>query len=191
MIIRFKIKNSIIFILVIIIYLLFFSPKNPTPPPYKFNTFKKVCAYYAAMCNIRSKNFCDNYQVARLNKVIDGDTIEVTIKDKIYKVRYIGIDTPEIDKKQCFAKPAKDFNMILLDKSTIYLIKDVRETDKYGRLLRYVFTDRYFVNLELVRFGYAKTLTIPPDITFSSCFLRYQKNAQDKRLNIWSDKCRR
>ena len=76
------------------------------------------------------------YKVAR---VIDGDTIELENGER---VRYIGMDTPETvhpsKPVQCFGKAASAENSKLVSGKTVRLEKDVSDTDKYGRLLRYV-----------------------------------------------------
>ena len=103
-------------------------------------------------------------------RVIDGDTIEVNIDGAVYKVRYIGIDTPELDDKRAeysaLAQEATRYNRQLVEGETIRLEKDVSETDKYGRLLRYVYVDDIFVNAELVRQGLAWAKAYEPDTKY-------------------------
>lgn len=77
---------------------------------------------------------------ATVVRVIDGDTIEVDIGGSLYKVRYIGIDTPEIGQPS--GEEAATVNAELVSGKTVYLEKDVSETDRYGRLLR-TDTDQY------------------------------------------------
>ncbi len=125
-----------------------------------------------------------NYEEAKCVSVIDGDTIK--IKDSagnIYKVRYIGIDTPE--KGQPFYQEAKKANESLVLNKTVRLEKDVSETDKYGRLLRYVYVDDLFVNAFLVAEGFAVILTIPPDVKHSEYFLGLQKEARQAGKGLW------
>ena len=103
-------------------------------------------------------------------RVIDGDTIEVAIAGTSYKVRYIGIDAPELtDKRPEFCALAQDatrYNRELVEGKTIRLEKDVSETDKYGRLLRYVYVDNILVNAELVRQGLAWAKGYEPDTKY-------------------------
>ncbi|MBU2535160.1 MAG: thermonuclease family protein [Chloroflexi bacterium] len=99
---------------------------------------------------------------ATVVRVIDGDTIEVDIGGRLYKVRYSGIDTPEVG--QPGAEEATAFNAQLVSGKTVYLEKDVSETDRYGRLLRYVWTEEGMVNAILVANGYAQVSTYPPDV---------------------------
>ena len=82
------------------------------------------------------------FEAARVTKVIDGDTIEIDRGKGIEKVRFILVDSPETKhpKKQVeyYGKEASEFTTKWLEGRRIYLEKDVRETDKYGRLLRYI-----------------------------------------------------
>ena len=123
------------------------------------------------------------YYVAR---VIDGDTIELANGQR---VRYIGIDTPETvhpDKPaQCFGQEASNKNKELVAGKRVRLEKDVSETDKYGRLLRYVYVGDVFVNLELVSQGYAYAFTYPPDVKYADVFVAAQKEARENNRGLW------
>ena len=74
--------------------------------------------------------------------IVDGDTIDVEIGGATYRVRYIGIDTPE--RGDCYFDEAKDKNAELVLGQYVRLVKDVSETDRYGRLLRYVYVGQTF-----------------------------------------------
>jgi len=111
------------------------------------------------------------YEVGNLIDVIDGDSIRVAIQGSIIEVRYIGIDTPEFDSDNYQAAvEAAEANKKVLSTSLIYLFKDQSETDKYGRLLRYVISNDKFVNLELVQSGHAQAKKYFPDISCQSTF---------------------
>lgn len=131
-------------------------------------------------------------------KVVDGDTIDVEINGQNFVVRFIGIDTPEtVDPRRpvgCFGKEASGKTKELLSGKQVILQKDVSDTDKYNRLLRYVFLpldsgQMLFVNDYLVRTGYAKVITYPPDVKYSKQFLEAQIEARQKNLGLW-DKCK-
>jgi endonuclease YncB( thermonuclease family) len=122
--------------------------------------------------------------LAQLVRVIDGDTIDVVVNGQIQRVRYIGMDTPE-NGDNYFAESASA-NENLISGQTLTLVKDVSETDLYGRLLRYVFVgDDVFVNYELVRQGYAQISTYPPDVACLSYFLEAQSYARELGLGFW------
>ena len=114
---------------------------------------------------------------AQVVRVIDGDTIEVSIGGKLYKVRYIGIDTPETGEWMAPEATAK--NEELVGGKIVGLEKDVSETDRYGRLLRYVWVGDLMVSAELVWLGCAQVSTYPPDVKYTDCFLRLQRDARD------------
>lgn len=123
-------------------------------------------------------------------RVIDGDTIEI---EGGQKVRYIGIDSPEtVDPRRpvgCFGKEASLENKKLVEGKNIILEKDISETDKYGRLLRYVYLPNgVFVNDYLVRNGFAKVVTYPPDVKFVDQFLEAQRQASEQKRGLWQ-KC--
>ncbi len=123
-------------------------------------------------------------QVATVTRVIDGDTIEVRIDDRDYRVRYIGVDAPEVGK-EAFASQATRRNRDLVEDQTVTLVKDVSETDKYGRLLRYVFAGDWFVNYELVFQGYAWAATFPPDVACAQTFQTAAAAARDAARGLW------
>lgn len=134
----------------------------------------------------------------KVTKVVDGDTIEVDINGVLTRVRYIGVNTPEtVDPRrpvQCFGKEASDENKSLVSGKSVYFERDVSDTDKYGRLLRYVYFKLddgsfLFVNDYLVRQGYAQVSTYPPDVKYTERFVEAQKQAQQGKHGLWQ-KCK-
>lgn len=105
---------------------------------------------------------------ASVIRVIDGDTIDVRIGTEIYRVRYVGINTPERDEP-CY-DDATAANAALVDDQVVMLVRDVSDTDRYGRLLRYVYVGDVFVNAELVAGGFAEAGYYPPDTGFTQLF---------------------
>jgi micrococcal nuclease len=134
-----------------------------------------------------SSTTTESYQYARVVRVVDGDTVEI---EGGQKVRYIGINTPEsVDPRreiQCFGKEASEENRRLVEGKTVRLEKDISETDKYGRLLRYVYVDSLFINDALVRTGFAHASTYPPDVMYASLLNDAQNVARDNKSGLWS-----
>jgi micrococcal nuclease len=131
-----------------------------------------------------------NIQLAKVTKVIDGDTIEVDLGEGNKKrVRYIGIDTPEsVDPNQpvmCFSKEATAKNKELVENGIVGLEKDVSETDRYGRLLRYVYMGDLFINQTLVAEGYAHSSSYPPDIKHQDKFRQAEQQARTANRGLW------
>ncbi len=128
---------------------------------------------------------------ALATRVIDGDTIEVEIEGVSYKIRYIGIDTPELHHPTkpvgYYAQEAYEKNRELVEGKTVYLEKDVSETDRYGRLLRYVYVGDVFVNAYLVQQGYALVSTYPPDVKYQDRFLELQREAREAGRGLWGE----
>jgi len=141
---------------------------------------------------IEPVNLLPNIVTAKLVRVVDGDTIVVDIQGKQYKVRYIGMDTPEtvhpFKPVQYFGKEASEKNRELLVGKEVKLERDVSETDKYGRLLRYVWVGDVMINAELVRLGYAVSYTYPPDVKYQELILRLEREARENNRGLWAEK---
>jgi micrococcal nuclease len=124
-----------------------------------------------------------------VTRIIDGDTV---ILEGGLRIRYIGVDTAEMGsgKKvdECFASEAKAKNEELVLNKEVELEKDVSETDRFGRLLRYVWIDGKMINEELVASGYARVATFPPDVKYKDRFVAAEKLAREKGLGLWG-KC--
>jgi micrococcal nuclease len=126
---------------------------------------------------------------AQVTRIVDGDTVQVLIDGVEYRLRYIGIDTPETKHPTLGVEPfgpeATQANTELVEGKTVWLEKDVSETDRYGRLLRYVYVDDLMVNEELLRRGLARVATFPPDVKYADRFLELQRAAQEAGLGMW------
>lgn len=114
-----------------------------------------------------------------VTRVIDGDTIDVQIGDVGYRVRYVGVNTPESDES-CY-REAKEANNALVGGQTVTLIQDVSNTDRYGRLLRFVYVGNTFVNAALVQQGFAEAVLYNPDDGFHDEFVAWEQEATNAR----------
>ena len=125
-----------------------------------------------------------------VTRVIDGDTIEIDIAGMRHRVRYIGIDTPELDDKRpafcALAQEAARYNRQLVGGKTVRLEKDISETDQYERLLRYVYVDDTLVNAELVRQGLARAVPYEPDTKYQDYLEELEEEAKQAGKGIWS-----
>ena len=124
---------------------------------------------------------------ATVVRVIDGDTILLSNGEK---VRYIGINTPEVHHptrgKEPYGEVAAEANRRLVEGKTVRLEFDVRQRDKYGRLLAYVYVDGQMVNRTLVRDGYAEVATYPPNVRHQDEFLKLQREAREQSRGLWA-----
>ncbi|SHH24381.1 micrococcal nuclease [Thermosyntropha lipolytica DSM 11003] len=128
----------------------------------------------------------NTYQVLR---VVDGDTIIIDYNGKEERVRFIGVDTPETKHPQkgveFYGREAYEFTRNLLEGERVTLKFDVQERDRYGRLLAYVYKDDIFVNELLVKEGYARVLTIPPNVKYAEHFLKLEREARKEGRGLW------
>jgi endonuclease YncB( thermonuclease family) len=126
-----------------------------------------------------------NMELAYVQKVIDGDSIEVILDGEVYELRYIGINAPESGKP--FFNDATMANKRFVENQIVEIESDISDTDKYGRLLRYVYLQNgSLVNAELVGLGLAVSNAYPPDIKYQQVFESREKFAQDAGLGIWA-----
>jgi micrococcal nuclease len=129
---------------------------------------------------------------AQVVRVVDGDTIRVRVDGHTERVRYIGVDTPESVKPgtpvQCFAKRASAANAALVAGRSVRLVGDVEQRDRYGRLLAYVYRepDGAFVNAELVRDGFARTMTIAPNVAHARELADLARQARRAGRGLWA-----
>ncbi|MCC6387793.1 MAG: thermonuclease family protein [Dehalococcoidia bacterium] len=131
-------------------------------------------------------------QWATATRVVDGDTIVVTINGAEDRVRYIGVDTPETvapgEPVQPFGPEASALNRALVQGKQVCLEKDITNRDRYGRLLRYAWlADGRLVNEELLLAGLATVVTYPPDVKYvESRYLPAQRAAREAGRGIWA-----
>jgi micrococcal nuclease len=122
-------------------------------------------------------------------RVVDGDTIHVRVADRVEKVRYIGVNTPEVHHPRKGAEPggrqAAALNRELVDGRHVRLELDVRTRDRHGRLLAYVFVGETMINAELVRLGFAQVMTVPPNVRHQALLLTLQREARDAGRGLW------
>ncbi|UJF35260.1 thermonuclease family protein [Paenibacillus hexagrammi] len=121
-----------------------------------------------------------------VKRVIDGDTFETNAGEK---VRLIGVNTPEVyGEVQYYGREASDYSKKQLSNQAVYLFSDVGNTDKYGRLLRYVFmkNNPVMFNEILLMEGYANTMSVPPNVTYAKKFAGLERLAREQNKGLWS-----
>ena len=123
-------------------------------------------------------------------RVVDGDTAEMELQNGGTEgVRFIGVDTPESvapgEPVECFGKKASRFTTGLIEGEEVTLRFGAERRDIYDRLLAYVYLDGEFVNAELVRLGYARTLEIAPNVDHAQQFARLQQSAANAGRGLW------
>ena len=122
-------------------------------------------------------------------RVVDGDTIYVQLGDRVEKIRYIGVNSPEIHHpikgEEPGGREAAEVNRRLVDGHRVRLELDVRTRDRYGRLLAYVWVGNTMVNAELLRLGYAQVMTVPPNVRHQDLFVKIQREARGTHRGLW------
>lgn len=168
------------------------KPKSPMSNPSELPLSDGPTVLYRVhLAKLESYKDADISRMARatVTRVIDGDTIEVTLEGKSHKVRLIGVDTPETVAPgravERFGKEASQFTKSKLEKKTVYLAFDWDLYDRYGRLLAYVYLqDRTCFNAELIRLGYGHAYTKYP-FQFLEEFRGLEAEARRARRGLW------
>lgn len=134
----------------------------------------------------------ENSSFVDVIRVVDGDTIVVSLDGKNEKVRLIGINSPEtVDPRrpvECYGKEASAFMKSLLTGKQVKLESDPTQSnrDKYDRLLRYVFLeDGTFVNEQMIIQGFANEYTYELPYQYQSEFKKTEKEAKIKGKGLW------
>jgi len=152
------------------------------------------CQPEQSSTSLKGANKKSEHIFRNIYRVIDGDTF--WLKDKngqIEKVRLIGIDAPESRRSkykdiQRFGKESKDFLVKFLKNKKVALEYDVQKTDQYGRTLAYVYLeDGTFLNNYLIRNGYAKVVTFPPNVKYHKQMLESERYARKNKLGMWKE----
>jgi micrococcal nuclease len=125
----------------------------------------------------------------RVVEVVDGDTIRVDLHGEETPVRLIGIDTPEKDGPytdvECFGEQATRYTAETLDGRDVELEFDVERTDRFDRILAYVWVDGGLFNERILREGYAVLATFPPNVRYVDRFTTAQRRARDEQAGLW------
>jgi micrococcal nuclease len=132
-------------------------------------------------------------ETARVVRVVDGDTLVIDRGRGDERLRYIGVDAPESVKPdspvEFMGVDASAANAALVEGRELVLERDVSDTDRFGRLLRYAWVqdgDAWrMVNLELVRRGYAQAVTYPPDVRWTDVLREAERAARDAGAGLW------
>jgi micrococcal nuclease len=179
-----------------------------TIKPIGFLKKSRVCyeRWIAVFCVLILLTSCTpdrvlQYDTANLIRVVDGDTVLVDRGQGNEYLRMIGIDAPESvhpdpNKNSEEGRRSAAFLQSLLKNVTIvYITKDVSETDKYGRLLRYVWLVKPredtteirsgMVNAIMMLEGYASAMTIQPDVRYAELFVKFVREARQNRKGLW------
>jgi micrococcal nuclease len=127
------------------------------------------------------------FETAVVVRVIDGDTVELADGRR---VRYIGVDTPEVagspKGEQPWGREASARNRELVEKKTVELQRGGRETDDFGRILRYVYVEGTFVNAQLIAEGLGRAYSFEPGDRYRQIFVQLEQYARLTKKGMWS-----
>ena len=151
-----------------------------------------------------SKNNTANFVKAQIVHVSDGDTVTARIGNNKYKIRMIGVDTPETVHPSkpvgFYGKEASNFTKSQLSGREVYLEKDVSDTDRYYRSLRYIWLelpknlanptfeevrDKMYNGI-ILRDGYGALATFPPNVKYLDYFRKLAQTAEREERGLYN-----
>ncbi|MCA0171476.1 thermonuclease family protein [Bacillus sp. RAR_GA_16] len=148
---------------------------------------------FLAACSVSSSNteIPENTIPAKVDRVVDGDTLKVTMEDREETIRLLLVDTPETKHPskpvQPFGPEASQFAKEQLEGKKVGIEIDVSERDKYGRLLAYIWIGDQMFNEMLLEEGLARVAYIyQPNVKYVDQFQKIQRQAQEEGKGIWS-----
>lgn len=134
-----------------------------------------------------------------VERAVDGDTAIIRLEGgRRERVRFIGVNTPELRKHQPYAREAARYTANSLIGRPVYLEVGLDARDRYGRLLAYIWlrppaqveetTIRSLMwNARLLLDGYAQVMTIQPNSKYADLFVRLQREAREAGRGLWGD----
>lgn len=153
---------------------------------------KKVVMIFLFFCLFITNVYAERVSV-KFEACVDGDTIKVILDDKKTTVRFLAIDTPETvhptKGEQPFGKEASNYTCDKVKnakKLEIEYDEGSTKTDKYNRVLGWVFTDDTLLQKDLVSLGYAKVAYLYGDYKYTEDLKKEESIAKSKKLGVWS-----
>ena len=153
-----------------------------------------IFIFLLLISNINAINIKDDKIKVSLNKCIDGDTAKFNYQNEVIKVRFLAINSPELQHEnqleEPYAKDAKNYTCDeLKNAKEIYLEFDPNSDiqDKYERYLAWVFVDNNLLQEKIIEKGYAKVAYLYGDYKYTNILKEKQKIAKKNKLGIWKD----
>lgn len=144
-----------------------------------------VIIVYGVLSLLPNDEVKADQNTCKVVRIIDGDTIVISIDGEDKKVRLIGIDTPESDTEE--GSTATAYTKSILENKTVQLEYDIDPEDDYGRTLAYVYVDGEMINKILLQQGYAELFTVQPNVKYVEEFVQLQKEARQAGVGFWEN----
>ena len=128
---------------------------------------------------------------ATITKITDGDTVQaVTPEGTKLKVRLYGIDAPETAKGKIpgepFGSDARHYLASLVSQKAVRV--EIRDIDRYRRMVAVLWIDERNVNLEMINAGMAEAYDKYLRQPYRTPFLKAEQAAKAQGKCIWTQR---
>lgn len=151
---------------------------------------KKIIFILITIFSFTSTIYADKIEV-ELSKCVDGDTARFIIETEEKSVRFLAINTPEsTNKKEPFGKEASDFTCNKLrqaNKIEIEYDDNSNKTDKYDRVLAWIFVDGELLQELIIKEGLGEVDYLYGDYKYTSNLELAQTTAKLNKVGMWQD----
>ena len=121
-----------------------------------------------------------------LLRIVDGDTIRCRMAGREIKVRFIGMDTPEMSQGTAGQRASDALAGFVAVGDTVQLEPDAQTHDRYGRTLAYLWRSGRMLNWEMVRQGWAVAYSVPPNVQYGESFIKAERAAREEEKGLWA-----
>ncbi len=155
---------------------------------------KRICFLILICFLFINYVYADSVEITNI-ECIDGDTLKADIDGETKTIRLLAIDTPETkyatkEEDEPYSVEAMEWTCKRLNEASQILLEyDPKsdETDKYGRVLGWLFVDGSLLQSELIQKGYAKVEYVYDEYKYVSTLKEEESAAKENKLGIWSD----
>jgi micrococcal nuclease len=121
-----------------------------------------------------------------LLRIVDGDTVRCRMAGREIKVRFIGMDTPEMSQGTAGQRASDALSGLIAVGDTVQLEPDAQAQDRYGRTLAYLWRRGRMLNWEMVREGWAVSYSVPPNVQYGERFIEAERAAREEGKGLWT-----
>ncbi|HUQ19601.1 MAG TPA: thermonuclease family protein [Gemmatimonadaceae bacterium] len=132
----------------------------------------------------RNQSGINERTTCTVTRISDGDSI---VCSPLGKVRLLQIDAPELSDGSIGRAAREKLQSLIPIGTRLTAETDVRVTDKFGRVLAFLFLPGgEMVNQEMAKSGYVTTLVYPPNVKYVERIRAAVLDARKAKRGLWA-----